>query len=54
MRPDRVIPQSEGRMIAQKRLTEKYVLRVIYRTEGDDVVVITFYPGRRERYEDEV
>ncbi|MCS7178995.1 MAG: DUF4258 domain-containing protein [Anaerolineae bacterium] len=52
--PDRVIPQSGGRLIAQKRLTEEHVLRVIYRVEGDDAVVITFYPGRRDRYEDEV
>ncbi len=52
--PDRVIPQSGGRRIAQKRLTEEHVLRVIYRIEGDNAVVITFYPGRRERYENEI
>jgi len=49
--PDMVIPQSKGRMIAQKRITERHVLRVIYRQEGENQVVITFYPGRRERYE---
>ena len=38
-------------MIAQKRITERHVLRVIYRQEGENQVVITFYPGRRERYE---
>ena len=31
--------------------TELHVLRVVYRMEGDTPVVITFYPGRRERYE---
>ncbi|MBC7227539.1 MAG: DUF4258 domain-containing protein [Thermoflexales bacterium] len=54
MHPDRVIPQSEGRLVAQKRLTEEHVLRVIYRIEGNDAVVITFYPGRRDRYENEI
>ncbi len=54
LRPDRVIPQSEGKYIAQKRIGESHVLRVIYREEGDDYVVITFYPGRRERYEGSV
>lgn len=51
MRPDEVIPQSESKYIAQKRIGESHVLRVIYRREGEDLVVITFYPGRRERYE---
>lgn len=50
-RPDVVIPQSGDRYIAQKRLGERHVLRVIYRKEDEDLVVITFYPGRRERYE---
>jgi hypothetical protein len=42
------------RMIAQRRINERHVLRVIYRQEGEDLVVITFYPGRRERYEAEL
>ncbi|GIV79519.1 DUF4258 domain-containing protein [Litorilinea aerophila] len=53
-RPDIVIQQPEGRYIAQKRLTERHVLRVVYRHENSDLVVITFYPGRRARYEDPV
>ena len=52
--PDVVVEQSGGRYIAQKRITERHVLRVIYRWEGEDQVVITFYPGRRERYEGEI
>ena len=51
LHPDKVIPQPGGRFIAQKRITEHHVLRVVYRQEGDTSVVITFYPGRRERYE---
>lgn len=49
--PDVVIPQSAERYIAQKGITEHHVLRVVYRREGEDQIVITCYPGRRERYE---
>jgi hypothetical protein len=49
--PDRLIPQG-GRLIAQSRISDTHVLRVVYREEGDERVVITFYPGRRARYED--
>jgi len=52
--PDAVIEQSGGRYIAQKRITERHMLRVIYRQEDEDQVVITFYPARRERYEGDV
>lgn len=54
LRPDKIIPQSSGRLIAQKRITERHVLRVVYREEDETRLVITFYPGRRERYEDEL
>lgn len=37
--------------IAQRRFGERHVLRVVYRQEGSDVIVITVYPGRRSRYE---
>ncbi len=49
--PEKVIPQPGGRFIAQKGITERHVLRVVYRQEGETRMVITFYPGRRERYE---
>lgn len=49
--PDLLIPQTKERMIAQKGITARHALRVVYRQEGDKQVVITFYPGRRERYE---
>ncbi|MCS6909394.1 MAG: DUF4258 domain-containing protein [Anaerolineales bacterium] len=38
--------------VAQKALTERHVLRVVFREEQGDLVVVTFYPGRRQRYED--
>ena len=53
-RPDRVISQPGGRMLAQKGIGERHVLRVIYRSTDEERVVITFYPGRRERYETEL
>jgi hypothetical protein len=51
LNPERVMPQPGGRFIAQKGITARHVLRVVYRLEGETRVVITFYPGRRERYE---
>ena len=52
LNPDRVIAEEgEERALAQKRISDTHLLRVIYRREGEDLVVITFYPGRRARYE---
>jgi hypothetical protein len=48
--PDIVIPQGD-RFIAQKRISERHVLRVVYRKEGEDLIVIALYPARREGYE---
>jgi len=41
----------KGRRIAQKRLDNNHVLRVVYEEYTDSILVITLYPGRRERYE---
>ncbi len=49
--PERIISQSGGKYIAQKGITPQHVLRVVYREEGETYVVITFYPGRKDRYE---
>lgn len=38
--------------IAQKQFDDRHVLRIVFRVEGDDLVVVTFYPGRRRQYED--
>lgn len=54
LHPEKVIAQPGGRLIAQRGITEGHVLRVVYREEGERRVVITFYPGRRERYEPEL
>jgi hypothetical protein len=41
----------EDKFIAQKRLDENLVLRVVYREFNAFILVITLYPGRRSRYE---
>jgi len=49
--PDKLESGGEGKQIAQKRLDEKRVLRVVYREFNAFIVIITLYPGRRSRYE---
>ncbi len=49
--PDMVVNEGGGIWIAQRRVSVRHVLRVVYRKEGDEIVVITFYPGWRRRYE---
>ena len=52
MEPDKVIPHTSNKYIAQKQISRCHVLRVVYRHENKDKVIITFYSGRKERYED--
>ncbi len=40
-----------GRTIAQGDLDRSRVLRVVYEDERNEIVIVTFYPGRRERYD---
>ncbi len=49
--PDKVEKGYKGRMVAQKRLDERHVLRVVYEDKPEHILIITLYPGRRERYE---
>jgi len=42
------------RKIAQKQVNSKHLIRVVYEEKGDDVVIITFYPARRKRYENKL
>lgn len=37
--------------IAQSNFDTRRVLRVVYREENGDKIVITFYPGRKTQYE---
>lgn len=52
LNPATVLQGYGGRKIAQGPLDERRVLRVVYEERGDDIIVVTFYPGRRERYEE--
>jgi len=49
--PDKIDKGYLGRQIAQKKLDENHVLRVVYEDRPDEILVITLYPGRRKRYE---
>ena len=49
--PDKLEIAEEDKRIAQKRLNDKLVLRVVYREYKSFILVITLYPGRRSRYE---
>ena len=51
-RPDKVEPGYRGRKIAQMGLDEEHVIRIIFEVFHDTLKVVTFYPARRERYED--
>lgn len=50
IKPVRVEERVDGTYIASSFLDEKHILRVVYRVEGDIIIVITFYPGRRKPY----
>lgn len=51
LHPDTVEPGRRGEKIAQRRISDRHVLRVPYVEEKDTIRIITVYPGRRERYE---
>jgi hypothetical protein len=50
LEPERVIEGFGGRSIAEKRLDEEHVLRVVFVKEENQIRVITLYPARRGRY----
>lgn len=49
-RPKVLIEGYAGRKIAQRKLNS-YVLRVVFEKKRNEIVVITVYKARRERYE---
>ena len=50
-RPHESSPGYLGRSIARLQLDANHILRVVYEENGE-VVVITMYPAREDRYED--
>ena len=49
--PEKVEKGRKGRLIAQRETNMEHVLRVVYEEKDNEIVVITFYPARRKRYE---
>lgn len=49
--PEKTDTGYKGRKIAQKRMDDRHVLRVVYEDKAEEVLVITLYPARRYRYE---
>lgn len=49
--PDKV-ERDQHPPIAQRRISEHTVLRVVYSETEEEYLVVTFYPGERKRYED--
>ena len=50
MSPERVDHGYKGRLVAQSSLDEARVLRVVYEASSSEIVIVTFYPARRDRY----
>lgn len=50
--PDKIIETEGSRHIAQKTMNGHHLIRVIFEETKDAIIVITFYPARRSRYED--
>jgi len=44
------LDQKNTQYFATKALDDKYALRVVYEKRKEYILVITFYPVRRERY----
>ena len=38
-------------LIAQKQISSNHVLRVVYKKENSDKIIITFYPGKTKQHE---
>jgi hypothetical protein len=50
-KPEKIEVGYSGRKVAQRRITERHVLRVIYEEGPEEVRIVAFYPDRRSRYE---
>jgi hypothetical protein len=52
--PDRLERSIKNRTIYQKSIDGNHVLRVVTEKRNKAIVIVTFYPGRREQYESEL
>lgn len=54
LRPDKILSGGHFRKIAQKPFNSEKILRVIFEETKDSIIVITFYPAKRRRYENQL
>jgi uncharacterized DUF497 family protein len=52
--PDKIIEAEKSRRIAQKLMNTQHLIRVIFEESKDSITIITFYPARRQRYENKL
>ena len=50
-KPEKVEEGFRRRKVAQRKISAGQVLRVVYEEKQNEIIVVTFYPGRRSRYE---
>ena len=50
-KPDSKSKGRKDRFIVQGQVDDTHVIRVIFEIESNKIKIITFYPARRERYE---
>jgi hypothetical protein len=50
-KPEKIEAGYKGRKVAQRSVSERHVLRVVYEDEPEEIKIVTFYPGRKSRYE---
>ncbi len=53
-KPDNIERGRKGRLIAQKVVDKEHLLRVVYEIKENKIIIVTFYPARRSRYEDKI
>jgi len=53
-KPDTKSKGRKDRFIVQGPVDDTHVIRVILEIESNNIKIITFYPARRERYENQL
>ena len=49
-KPEKVEEGYKGRKVAQRGISDTHVLRVVYEEDSQEIRIVTFYPGRKDRY----
>jgi hypothetical protein len=49
--PDKIEEKENQKKIAQKSFNQNLVIRVVYQEFAAFILIITVYPGRKNRYE---